>query len=63
VLLGQFDQVGLDVVWVVLDLKRSGLGLRVREHVQQQRAAVVAHTDALGQALALELLKRLPRAL
>jgi hypothetical protein len=63
VLFGELDEVGLDVVRVMLNLKRSGLGLCICEHVQQQRAAVVADTDALGQSLALELLECLPCAL
>lgn len=63
VLLGELDEVGLDVVGVVLDLEGGGLGLAVGEHVEEEGARVVAHTDALGQALVLELLKGFPCAL
>lgn len=51
VLLSQLDEVGLNVVGVVLDLESRGLGLGVGEHVEEEGARVVAHTDALGQAL------------
>jgi hypothetical protein len=63
VLLGQLDKVGLDVVRVVLDLESRRLDLCVGEQVQEQRSGVVAHTDALGQALVLELLECFPCAL
>ena len=63
VLLGELDEVGLDVVGVVFDLEGGGLDLAVGEHVEEEGARVVAHTDALGQALVLELLKGFPCAL
>ena len=62
-LAGQLEEVGLDVVWVVLNLERGRLDLGVGEHVEKQGSAVVAHTNALSQALVLELLKCLPCAL
>ena len=48
VLAGKFDQVRLDVVRVVFNLEGCRLDLRVREHVEEEGAAVVAHSDALG---------------
>jgi hypothetical protein len=63
VLLGQLEQVGLDVVWVVLDLERRRLDSGVCEHVKQQSAGVVGDTDALCQTLLLDSLHCLPCAL
>jgi hypothetical protein len=63
VLLSKLKQVGLDVVWVVLDLECGGLGLRVCEHVKEQSTVVVGDTNALREALSLHILHRPPGVL
>lgn len=63
VLLGQLEEVGLDVVGVVLNLESRRLDRGVCEHVEQERAGVVGDTDALCETLLLDILHRLPCAL
>lgn len=63
VLAGELNEVGLDVVRVVFDLKGSGLDLGVGEEVEEEGTAVVAYTNALCEALALDVLKGFPCAL
>lgn len=59
----ELEEVGLDVVWVVLDLQSSRLDLGVCEEVEQQSTRVVGDTNALGQTLLLDVLKRPPGVL
>lgn len=59
-LLGELDQVRLDIVWVVLDLEGRGLDLGVCEEVEQKSARVVGNTNALGQTLCLDVFESPP---
>jgi hypothetical protein len=63
VLAGELDEVGLDIVRVVFDLEGGGLDFGVGEEVEKEGTTVVADTDALCEALALDVLKGLPCAL
>lgn len=59
-LLSQLEEVWLNVVWVVLDLEGCRLDLCICEHIKQKRTVVVGDTNALGQALLLDILKSPP---
>jgi hypothetical protein len=60
VLFRKLEKVGLDVVWVVLNLECRRLGLSVCEHIKEDRASVVGYSNALGQTLLLEVLEGSP---